>query len=179
MLCGFMGTGKSRLASEIARLFQGSVVDTDQEIAARLKMTPGEAIRSLGEAKFREVEREAVRAVSQRRSTVIATGGGVPLDPRNLDALGETGILFLLEARPATLVRRLQQDGDRPLLKGVDEASIRRQLCERASAYSAVPNRVSTDQRAPEDLAREVYTRFVRLARSQNSQRNGMEDDSL
>jgi shikimate kinase len=166
VLCGFMGTGKSALAHTLSRLYRLEAVDTDEYIADQAGMPAGEALRHLGEPRFRELERLAVQRAARLRGAVVATGGGVPLDPDNLAVLSSRGVLFLLEASPDTLYRRLQGDTTRPMLGEGTRAELEARLASRKDAYGRIPERVQVDGRSLEDLAREVYTRFLRLARA-------------
>lgn len=166
VLFGFMGAGKTAVARVLSRLFHMEWVDTDAVVEERAGSSPAEILRGPGEARLRELERQVVRDLARREHTVIATGGGVALDPDNLRTLGARGVLILLRATPRTLSRRLGLDpGDRPLLAGADEASIAAKLAEREAAYGSIPHRVDTDGRQVEDVAREVYGLYIRHCR--------------
>lgn len=162
VLLGFMGTGKTTVARAVERLFQLRSVDTDEVVRARNGAGPCELIEERGEAAFRALEAEAVREVARQEGVVIATGGGVPLDPGNLEVLAESGVLLLLTATPATLARRLAGDSSRPLLSGHDPGALARQLEGRAPAYSRISLSLATDGREAEELARAAYALFLR-----------------
>lgn len=166
VLCGFMGTGKSALARTLGHLYRLDAVDTDDYVAEQAGMPAGEALRQLGEPRFRELERLAVQRAARLRGVVVATGGGVPLDPDNLAVLASRGVLFLLEASTDTLFKRLQGDTSRPMLGEGTRAELEARLRSRRDAYARIAERVQVDGRSLEDLAREVYTRFLRLARA-------------
>lgn len=77
ILTGFMGAGKTSVAAALARRLDRPVIDLDDFIAARLERTPQTIIEEDGEARFREIESEALRDVLQRpEAGVIALGGG-------------------------------------------------------------------------------------------------------
>lgn len=161
-----MGVGKTAVAQAVSRIFQMPWVDTDQWIQQHTGCSPAEILRGPGETSLRSAERRAVEAVSRMQGTVIATGGGVPLDPENLALLSRTGVLILLDACPAQLVKRLRaSDEERPLLPEIQEQVILERLQARSVAYARIPLRVQTDHRQIEDVAREVYQLFVRHAR--------------
>ena len=91
----------------------------------------GEAGRSVadivaqgGWAEFRRLEKELVARYRDARGQVLATGGGVVLDPDNVAALRENGIIIWLTADPAAIQARLAQDqprdANRPSLTGED-----------------------------------------------------------
>jgi shikimate kinase len=77
-----------------------------------------------GWAEFRRLEKQLVARYRNTRGLVLATGGGVVLDPDNVAALRENGILIWLTADPAAIQTRLAQDqprdANRPSLTGED-----------------------------------------------------------
>ncbi len=138
ILTGFMATGKTAVGRALARRLGLEFVDTDELIIAR----DGRAIAAIfeqdGEARFRRREREIAAELAGRRGLVIATGGGLMLDPANAAALGATGPVFCLTADPATILKRAaRRGGSRPLLRGDDaEAKAEALLRQRAPAYA-------------------------------------------
>src|SRR5258708_17889227 len=113
-----MGSGKTTVGRRIAELHQMDFVDTDDIIVDLEGVSIDESFATRGEAAFRAKERDIVRDVAKVSNTVIATGGGVPLDPRNIEALAEKGLGVLLMVSAPDVVARLRQTSDRPLLKG-------------------------------------------------------------
>ena len=80
-LTGFMGTGKTSVGRELAKLLRYRFVDTDDLIEERDGMTISMICRKRGEAHFRSVERYAVMQVSTETRIVIATSVGCIMDP--------------------------------------------------------------------------------------------------
>lgn len=153
VLTGFMGTGKSTVGRLLAERLGWSFVDTDALIEERHGPIPA-LFAERGEDRFRSLEREVAAELADRRSTVVATGGRMLLDPANEAALGATGVIVCLVATTDELVARLTGEADqRPLLRGDDPARrIRDLLVERAAGYGRFPQ-VVTDHRAPAEVA--------------------------
>lgn len=153
VLTGFMGTGKSTVGRLVAERLGWAFVDADGWIEERHGSIPA-IFAEHGEDRFRDLEREAAAELAGRRSTVVATGGRMLLDPVNEAALGATGVIVCLSASTEALVERLAGEADqRPLLRGDDPASrIRDLLAERASGYGRFPQ-VVTDHRTPGEVA--------------------------
>ena len=82
-----------------------------------------------GEKYFRDLEEECVKEASARSSTIIATGGGVPLREANVRALKQNGRLFFID-RP---LESLVPTKSRPLSS--DRASIEKRYNERYGIY--------------------------------------------
>ncbi|MCU0503681.1 MAG: 3-dehydroquinate synthase, partial [Anaerolineae bacterium] len=76
---------------------------------------------------------------------VIAVGGGAVVNPANRDALSRGGTLICLDAAPETLLRRIGDDDNRPMLAGADRlARIYGLLAQRAEAYAAISDHLDT-----------------------------------
>jgi len=77
VLTGFMGAGKTKVGQILARRLGRELVDTDEEIERRQGMTIQEIFRKMGEAAFRQIERECVTELcAKARRKVISLGGG-------------------------------------------------------------------------------------------------------
>jgi shikimate kinase len=137
VLLGFMGTGKSAVGRRLARDLHYQFVDTDQLIEEKTGKRISELFEQEGEAHFRRLEAEVAQEVGRREQAVISTGGGIVLNPANLEALRRNGVLVSLQARPEVILKRVQKRaGQRPLLKGPDPLSeIHRLLQERELQY--------------------------------------------
>ncbi len=161
VLMGFMGTGKSCVGRLLAERMGREFVDMDTLIELRVGKRISDIFREDGEAAFRRIEREVADDLSEPRSLVIATGGGAVLNPANIEALQRGGVVICLTATPETVLERVKRGKHRPLLRGDDlEATVRRRLDERASAYAALPHHVWTDGRSPKAVAKAVQACF-------------------
>ena len=107
VLIGFMGSGKTTIGREVARLKQTVLLDTDSIIEANAGMSVNEIFSRLGEAHFREMEINLCEFIRKNvRNAVIATGGGIPV---NYD-LREIGSVFYLKAPIKVLDERVRYD---------------------------------------------------------------------
>lgn len=154
ILTGFMGTGKSTVGRLLAEELQRPFVDIDSLIAAREGKEISEIFASRGEAYFRRVETSTLREILQKEGQVIATGGGALLQNRELLLSG--GHLLCLTAPLAEILRRLENEGGRPLLKGSLEEKARGLLAERREIYQEVPWKIDTGGKAPRQVAEEI-----------------------
>jgi shikimate kinase len=146
VLFGFMGTGKSATGRAVARRLGKTFVDMDHEIEARQGRPIPEIFAGPGESFFRQCERDLVRELAARDGLVVATGGGVVLNPDNLADFGRKGVLICLRARPETILARVGRNPHRPLLAVADPVARIRQLLEaRRSLYASIPLAVDTD----------------------------------
>ena len=77
IIVGFMGSGKTTVALELARQLSCRAIDLDELIMEREKRSPKEIIEQDGEEGFRETETRMLREVlDEGVARVIAVGGG-------------------------------------------------------------------------------------------------------
>ncbi len=158
LLVGFMGSGKTVVGRELARLLGWSFLDFDEEIAHRVGLSIPEVFRQHGEPFFREVEAEVGRELLARERVVLASGGGWPAAPGRMETLGKDTLSVWLVVSPGEAVRRSRrQGGGRPLLEGPGVlAEARRLLEEREPAYRLAELHLPTEGAAPDEIAREI-----------------------
>ena len=118
-LVGMMGAGKSTLGPVIAARLRRRFVDTDHEIERIADCSIPEIFESEGERGFRVREEEVILAL-EGSGAVVALGGGAIGDPRLRERLLQSGTVVYLEASPETLVERVGDAANRPLLQGQD-----------------------------------------------------------
>ncbi|MBQ6575918.1 MAG: shikimate dehydrogenase, partial [Lachnospiraceae bacterium] len=115
VLTGMPGSGKSTVGRVVADTLGLEFVDTDEVFAQKHGISPGDFIRKEGEKKFRELESDAVRSVSLKGGRVIATGGGVVLDPVNIRMLRHNGKIVYIHGKLSGLATE-----GRPLSEGAE-----------------------------------------------------------
>ena len=115
VLIGFMGSGKSSVGKILSQLMNKNFLDMDEYIQQNSKMTIQEIFHDLGESFFRAKEHHLVKELDSESNLVIATGGGVVLDQRNMDLLSKRGIIVYLKCDFDTIVQRIKTENNRPL----------------------------------------------------------------
>jgi len=149
-----MGTGKSSVGRSVAAQLKFDFIDTDDLIEQRAGCRISDIFEQEGEARFRNYESEVVRGLESVRGAVIATGGGLVMNPDNMVSLKKHAIVVCLWARPAIIWQRVRHQSHRPLLHHPDPlVRIRELLEERGPAYRAANVLVNTDLRSlPETI---------------------------
>ncbi|MGC1184013.1 MAG: bifunctional shikimate kinase/3-dehydroquinate synthase [Candidatus Dormiibacterota bacterium] len=163
ILAGFSATGKTSAGAQAAERLALPFLDLDQVAARRLGLALPDAFRTLGEAKFREVEAELLREARRLSGTVIAVGGGAVLQP-DLVPLGEHAVRLVLTATPDELERRLGDASSRPLLADVPGQRIRELLTERGPAYAAFGPSLETTGKTVVEVAGLIADRYLAQA---------------
>ena len=170
VLTGFSGTGKSAVASVVARELGWDVADTDEIIQRAVGKSILDIFRDYGEDAFRDREVEAIREACSRERVVVSAGGGAVLRAENRRAMAAGGFVVCLEARAETIMRRLTAGGralDRPLLATEDPLSRIRELkAARQHLYALCDWSVQTDSLTPKEVAAEVLRAFNEISAS-------------
>jgi shikimate kinase len=124
VLIGYRATGKTAVGARLAEILSRPFVDLDQAIVREAGQPIVDIVAQGGWAEFRRREKELVARLRCTQGHVLATGGGVVLDPDNVAALRENGIIIWLTADPDTIQARLAEDlprdANRPSLTGSD-----------------------------------------------------------
>lgn len=97
VLIGMPASGKTTVGKALAESLGRSFFDSDEEIVKREGTAVSEIFAVKGEEYFRKCESEVIKELSALQSSVIATGGGAVLNPRNTDLLKENGKIFFLD----------------------------------------------------------------------------------
>ena len=120
VLVGFMGSGKSSVGREIARRWEFRFVDTDTSIRHKYGKSVSDIFSSFGEPFFRDEENRTLQELQDSRDAVIATGGGIILQPRNHPLLRSLGVVIWLTASEEVIWQRVSRNQNRPLLQTRD-----------------------------------------------------------
>lgn len=154
-LCGFMGCGKSTIGKRLAVLSGRGFVDMDSYIEDKAGMTIPEIFEKLGEPAFREMETEAVRALSGA-GKVVACGGGAMLKSINAEIAAEKGRIIYIEVDFETCYSRIEGDKNRPLVMKNTKEQLKAIYEERAPIYAAHATDKADGNESPETVARQI-----------------------
>jgi shikimate kinase len=153
-LVGFMGTGKTSVGRLVAERLHFDFLDTDASIEAKAGKTINRIFTEDGETAFRQHECEIVQSLEERRNTVIATGGGLVVNPGCLASLKTHALIVCLWASANTIWDRVRHQTHRPLLLTDDPRSrIRMLLAQRDPFYRQADILLNTEWRSPKQLA--------------------------
>jgi shikimate kinase len=141
ILVGMMGSGKTTVGRLVAERLGCPFIDSDEQVEARAGRTVRQIWEQDGEPAFRAIESEALsEALASDVPSVIASGGGVVLDPANRAAITTGGRVVWLHTTPKVLATRVGPGGHRPLLGPDPLAALTVLLEERTMLYGAVAN---------------------------------------
>ncbi len=154
-----MGAGKTTIGNRLATKMKIPYLDIDNEIAYTEKMSITDLFKMYGEQKFRQLEQKKLLELIETNA-VIATGGGIVLDPINRVKLIEhPAPVIYLETSPEIFLARLRNDISRPLIKGKTDTEIKSVFTPRKAHYEACADFiVKTDDKTQEEIVKEILT---------------------
>jgi len=156
-LLGFMGSGKTSVGKKLAEKKNMTFIDLDEKIEESEGMSIAEIFSEKGEAYFRDAEKKVLKELSVMDSCMVATGGGVVMDPENLQAMQDSGVTVSLLASPEIVYERVKNSNLRPLLNvenPIDE--IKKLMFERASFYIKSDIIIDTSDLSVDEAADEI-----------------------
>lgn len=161
-LIGFMGAGKSTISDYLKNALAMDVVEMDQCIVERQGMSISDIFETYGEEYFRELETNLLIEMQSRSNVVVSCGGGVPMRERNVDEMKKNGRVVLLTAKPETILERVKDNHDRPLLENNKNVSFIADLLEkrRAKYEAAADIVIQTDGKSELEICEELIHRL-------------------
>jgi len=167
---GFMASGKTRVGKMLAKRLRLNYVDSDSFIVERTGKSISEIFEQDGEARFRELEKEAIKEISKKERMVVSLGGGAVARPENVHAIKNSGILICIKAEPEVLSERIGRNDKRPLMAGLEPkarlAKIKTMLAEREKFYANADFSIDSDELGPEEKILPELLEILKLWRN-------------
>jgi len=137
VLVGLMGSGKSALGKRLSVALSLPFIDSDMLVEEKAGLSIAEIFDIAGEARFRELERKAIRQALKKGACVLSTGGGAFCNDETRATIKAKALSVWIDSSPQTLLSRIGNPASRPLLTTGDPLEILTRLrAERAPAYS-------------------------------------------
>lgn len=159
ILIGFMGTGKTSVGAAYAKRHGLPMLDTDKVIEKKAGMSVSAIFSSQGEEAFRQMETKVLRELCMEGgSMVLSSGGGLPMRAENRELLRRMGTVVCLKASPDTILERIGEDCDRPLLQGREvRQRVEQLMAEREPVYeSAAHYFITVDGKSVEEVVQAI-----------------------
>lgn len=158
-LVGMMGSGKSFCSKKLAKKLKIAVYDLDKLIEMTEDITIAEIFEEEGEEYFRKEESKILRWFEEKKTFVLATGGGTPCFHKNMEWMNENGITIWINEPINVLVERLKKEKEhRPLIKDLsdDEMAefLTNKLVERTQFYSMAAHTIEYSSMKDADLVK-------------------------
>jgi XRE family aerobic/anaerobic benzoate catabolism transcriptional regulator len=165
-LLGLRGAGKSTVGPEVARRLDLPFVELDALVAREAGMPLSTIFEMHGEAWFRKLENEVLRAfLDEHPAAVLATGGSLVTAPETYALLRKRTITVWLRARPEDHWNRVLRQGDaRPMRNRANAmAELKVLLRTRRPLYALADHVVDTSSESYEETAARIATAVQKM----------------
>lgn len=164
-LIGFMGVGKSTVSDHLGKMLDMELIEMDQEIAEREGMNISDIFEMYGEEYFRSLETNLLIELQTGKNVIISCGGGVAMRENNVQEIKKNGRVILLSAAPRTILERVRNSNDRPLLNGhknlEDISSLMEQRREKYEAAADIV--IDTDEKSVSQICEEIIQKLLEM----------------
>lgn len=160
VLIGMPGSGKTSIGQILSEKMGRDFCDIDHYIENLQDENINEIFES-GERKFRKIEMQAVKDISERQGIVISTGGGVVKFPENIYYLKKNGIIVFIDRNVDDIIGDVEIKS-RPLLKdGTDK--VYALYKERYVLYKGYADYIVPNKGSLEDIATNILEEIEKL----------------
>ena len=163
ILLGYMGCGKSTIASRLSKITNIQTVDLDKIIEERTNLSINKIFEERGEIYFRKLEHEVfVELLNFSEDLIIGLGGGTPCYANNHELLkGENVVSIYLQGSIDTLFERLASNkSKRPLIADKSDEEMKefiaKHLFDRSFYYNQAQYKVNIDGKNIEETTKDI-----------------------
>ncbi len=158
---GMMGSGKTTIGKLLAKKLGYDFVDIDAIIEEHAGKSVSEIFSLHGEAAFRRLESAVLADTANRIKLVFSTGGGILENDDNREIILNSGLVVWLRCGLETLLKRVGEGEDRPMLYGHDPRDRLEQLLERRTPdYELAQLTIDCDRDTPAEVTRQITDYF-------------------
>jgi len=155
VLIGMMGSGKTTVGKAISANANMPFIDTDSIIEESLKISIAQIFEQYGESYFRVQEAKAAEEAAKYSFTVIATGGGMVINPQNMLLFEKNSFIVYLKCHLNLLCARTSGDDNRPINHKLKEL-----LLEREHLYEKYSHLILDGGLAVNELAERILYEY-------------------
>lgn len=161
ILCGFMGSGKTTVGRLLAKKLIARFVDTDDYIEQQQKMSIPNIFKEKGEQYFRALEHVALQAAIEDNGPlmgVVATGGGMLMDPDNIRLVKENSCTVVYLSTDFDICYERIAKSNRPLVLQNTKEQLRALYEERHKVYSAICTTQLYNHQKPDTVVENIIS---------------------
>lgn len=165
ILLGYMGSGKTIIASKLANVLQKKYLDLDVLIENEQNLSINSIFKTKGELYFRKLEHEVFKKLIESDDEfILSLGGGTPCYANNHLLLQNVNVVSIyLKTSVEELYGRLKKNkSNRPLIAEMGEEELKeyiaKHLFDRSFYYHQAKHIISTDDKSIEEVVEEIKT---------------------
>ncbi len=161
VMVGMMGSGKTAVGTQLARLLSVPFIDSDDAIVSAANRSIAEIFERDGEPFFREKETQVITRLLEGPACILSTGGGAFMSAVNRDLIAAKGVSVWLRADVELLWQRVRHKTTRPLLRTANPRATLKEIYDvRVPVYALADLAVDAEV----DLSIDAMARRVKEA---------------
>lgn len=154
-LIGMPSCGKSTIAKILSEKLQRPLIEFDDEIVTKTKMSIPQIFELMQEEGFRKIESEICAQYAKQNGYIFSTGGGIIKNEKNMQYLQQNSIIVFIDRDIEKLV---YEDDNRPLSK--NKEAIIKMFQERYPLYKKYANIIVTNNISLEAVVDEIIIEY-------------------
>lgn len=176
-LVGFMGAGKTTVASELTKKLEMHRVEMDQMIVEKQGMSISEIFDMYGETYFRNLESNCLIELQHVKQSVVSCGGGIVMREDNAENMKKNGRVVLLTATPQTILERVKDSNERPILEHHKNVQFIAELMEkRKEKYKNIADvTIQTDGKTIDEICDEIIAKLIKFDNNKEKEEKSAE----
>ncbi len=162
VLLGYMASGKSIIAKELAKKMNLKWIDLDFYIEQKENLIIQDIFKIHGEIRFRTLENKYLKELLiSNKSFILSLGGGTPCYANNINLIKEYSSSIFLKANILTLYERLINEKDsRPLISNIADNKLKefiaKHLFERNQYYNMADIIYTVDNKNINEIVNDI-----------------------
>ncbi len=157
VLTGMMGSGKTSVGKSLSKKLNMEFGDTDSIIENKMSLSISDIFNSKGEEYFRKIEEAESIKLVQKKSFVVALGGGAFLNDAIRKEVKKNCISVWLEVNIDELFRRTKNSRKRPLLNNINNTKDLKKFYEkRKKVYALSDYKINCDNKTEDAIIDEI-----------------------
>lgn len=159
---GYMASGKSAVAKEVASELKLNLIDLDAYIEEKENCSISDIFKNKGEIYFRQKENLYLNELlDKKESFILSVGGGTPCFAGNMEAIESKSTSIYLRASIVTIYDRLiNEKAKRPIVAEIANEDLKefiaKHLFERAAFYEKSTHVISVNDKSIVEISNEI-----------------------
>ena len=170
VLVGMMASGKSSIGKVLSKTMNIPFLDVDKEIELHEKRSVKSIFENSGERYFRKLESKIIiENLKEKKSTVIALGGGAVLNAAVRKNGYEKSISDWLDVNIESIIKRVKKNQNRPLIEKKSDEEIKKIYEKRLKYYEMSKIHIDCNKKTKTECAEEIIFKLKSIGVNENN----------
>ena len=170
VLVGMMASGKSSIGKALSKTMNIPFLDIDKEIEFHEKRSIKSIFENSGERYFRKLESKIIiENLKEKKSTVIALGGGAFLNAAVRKNVNEKSISVWLDVNIESIITRVKKNQNRPLVEKKSDEEIKKIYEKRLKYYEMSKIHIDCNKKTKTECAEEIIFKIKNTGINENN----------